>query len=185
MQRTRFKLVRQVSVGGIVLGHHHEARRILVQAMHDSRAKRAVHCRKIALEMVQEPCGKRTLAHAAPRMHHQVARLVQHHYIVVFVHDVERNLFGFERTRFLLDKLFHDNDHARFHAEILGSRGTAHLHLARGNQLLHVGARNVIHNADKELVYAFTVMFFFDEIIHSSGRGVAFLRFSFSSLICL
>ena len=110
-------------------------------------------------------------------MHHQIARLVDDHDIIIFVNDVQRNIFGFKRRRFLLNHLFNDNRHPRFNAEVLGDFATADLDFARFNQLLHVCAGDIFHNADKELVDTFTIMLFFYDIIHFSGRGFAALRY--------
>ena len=166
VERSSFELMRQMPVSRIVLGHHHEPRRILVQTVHDTRTKRTVHRRKIFLEMVQETCGKRSLAYTATRMNDQVAWLVDDHDIFVFVNDVERNVFWRERRRFLFNHLFDDNRHTRLDAEVLGDFATAHLDFARINQLLHVRAGNIFHNADKELVEALTIFFFVYDVIH-------------------
>ena len=166
MERTRFKLVRQMPMSGIVFRDHHKPRRILVQTMDNPRTERTVHGRKIFLEVVQESCGKRSLAHTITRVHHQIARLVDDHDIVIFVNDVQRNIFGFKRRRFLLDHLFNDNRHPRFYAEVLHDFATADLDFARFNQLLHVCAGDIFHNADKKLVDTFTIMLFFYDVIH-------------------
>ena len=166
MERARFELVRQMPVSSIVFCDHHKSRRILVQTMDNSRTERSVHSRKIFLKVVQKRCGKRSLAHAITRMHHQIARLVDDHDIIIFVNDVQRNIFGFKRRRFLLDHLFNDNRHSRLYAEVLHDLPTADLDFPRFNQLLHVRARYIFHNADKKLVDTFTIMLFFYDVIH-------------------
>ena len=153
-------------VCSVILCHHHKPRRILVQTVDNTRTERTVHGRKIFLEVVQECSGKRSLTHAITRMHHQIARLVDDHDIIIFVNDVQRNIFGFKRRRFLLNHLFNDNRHPRFYAEVLGDFATADLDFARFNQLLHVCAGDIFHNADKELVDTFTIMLFFYDVIH-------------------
>ena len=45
VERTRFKLVRQMPVSHIVFGDDHKPRRILVQTMDDTWTKRTVHRR--------------------------------------------------------------------------------------------------------------------------------------------
>ena len=49
--------------------------------------------------MVQKRSGKRSLAHTIARMHDQIARFVDDYDILIFVHNVERNIVGFKRRR--------------------------------------------------------------------------------------
>ena len=116
--------------------------------------------------MIQKTCGKRTILHTVTRVHHQVTRLVQDHDIVVFVNDVERDIFRFQRASFFFRNLVHHHHHAGFDTEILGGRNTTHLDFSCGNQFLNIRAGHVIHDTDKELVDAFTRMFFFNDIVH-------------------
>ena len=126
--------------------------------------------------MIQKACGKRPVLHAVTRMNHQVTRLVQHHDIIVFVHNIERYVFGFQGARFFFGNLVDHHDHASFDTEILGRGYTTYLDFACGNQFLNIRAGHVIHNTHKELVDAFASVFFFNEIIHYRSFDSTSLR---------
>ena len=116
--------------------------------------------------MIQQASRQGPVLHTVSRMHHQVAGLVQHHDVIVFVNDIQRDIFGFQGAGFFFGNLVHHHHHARFYAEILGSLRTAYLDFACGNQLLHVGTGHVFHDTHKKLVDALAGMLFIYEIVH-------------------
>lgn len=77
----------------VVLGHHEQAGRHAVDAVHDARAQRPAHLGERA-KMVQQPVDER--ARGVPRrgMHHEPLRLVDHADVRVLIHDVERHGLG-------------------------------------------------------------------------------------------
>src|SRR5436190_19540775 len=81
--RARGKLLRQVAVRRIVLGHDKASARFLVEAMDDARAFPPADAREISA-MGQERVDQGVLLMARSRMHHQTSRLVQDEKVVVF-----------------------------------------------------------------------------------------------------
>ena len=75
----------QRGMGRQALGHHHQARGVLVQAVHDAATRQLGQGRIVMQRGVQHGAG----AISCARMHHQPGRLVQHQQVFVLVDDVQ------------------------------------------------------------------------------------------------
>ena len=87
------QLAHKIGLSDFGFGHDQEAARILVQAMHDARARDGGELRSV----VQQCVGKRAVAVAAARVNDQAGRLVDHQYRLVLVHDRQRQRLRRER----------------------------------------------------------------------------------------
>ena len=94
----RGKLLPQVAVGDVVAGDEDQPAGLLVEAMHDAGARLAADLRKLG-EAVQQRVNQRAaiaivVGRARAGVHHHAGRLIDDGEVVVFVDDVERNIFG-------------------------------------------------------------------------------------------
>ncbi len=72
------------------LGHHHQAGGVLVQAVDDTGARYVDDVRHVVQQCIeQSPAGM-----PGGRVHNQPGRLVDHHDMVVFVDDIQLDIFG-------------------------------------------------------------------------------------------
>lgn len=71
------------------LGHHHQARGVLVQAMNDTGTR---HVDDV-WHVVQQRIEQGTAGMAGGRVHNQARRLVDHQDVVVFVDDIQLDVF--------------------------------------------------------------------------------------------
>ena len=83
MDASCLQLAHQVGLGDFGLGHDQQSARVLVQPMHDARARDGGELRR----MVQQRIGKRAVAVAAARVNDQPGRLVDDEDRLVLVHD--------------------------------------------------------------------------------------------------
>ena len=80
------------------LRHHHQTGSVFIQTVHDARA-RDIRDRRI----VMEKCVKyRTVRVSCARMNYQVARLVDHQNVIIFIDDVQWDILRLEAD-FLFD----------------------------------------------------------------------------------
>ncbi len=95
-----FELLRQALVRGVGLGDHEQARRILVQAMHDARPLDAANAGEAFAAMGDQSVDERSRGVAGCRVHDEPGRLIDDDEIVVFVDDVKRQAFAFDSRYF-------------------------------------------------------------------------------------
>ena len=76
--------------------HHHQTGGVLIQTVHDPRA-RHIGDRRI---VVQQRIQHSTVRVARARMHNQIARFVNHEDVIIFVNDIERNILRLEARLF-------------------------------------------------------------------------------------
>ena len=87
------ELCGEVLVGGIGLGHHHHAGRVLVQPVNDAGAFHTANAGQALAAVKQERIDQRAGRVAGAWMHHQTCRLVDDDEVGVLVQDVERDVF--------------------------------------------------------------------------------------------
>src|SRR2546426_769475 len=87
-----FELRRELPVSKVVLGHEHQTRSHLVQAMDDPWAQFPSRSGKAA-DVVQQGVDQRAGFHPGAHVHHHSGGLIYDHQIVVFVDDRERQVF--------------------------------------------------------------------------------------------
>ena len=76
----------------IGLGHHHQARRVLVEPVHDAGPLDAADAGERTLAMVQERVDERAGIVAGARVDDEARGLVDHDQLGVLMHDGERNV---------------------------------------------------------------------------------------------
>ena len=76
-------------VGGPPLGHHYQAARILVEAMHYAGPRLIAHVQLQAGEASEQGVDQRATAVPRRGVHHHPRGLIDHQHIGVLVHDVE------------------------------------------------------------------------------------------------
>ena len=79
------------AVGGVGLGHHHQAAGVLVEPVHDARPLDAADAGEAVAAMGDQRVDQRAGGVAGGRMHHQPGWLVDDDEVVVLVDDVERD----------------------------------------------------------------------------------------------
>ncbi len=88
--RAALQLLDQLGLRLQGLGHHHQAGGVLVQAVDNARARHVDDIR----HMVQQRIEQGATGMPGSRVHDQAGRLVDHHDLVVFVDDVQLDVFG-------------------------------------------------------------------------------------------
>src|SRR5690625_91619 len=115
----------QARVRGQRPRHHHQAGGVLVQAVHDARA-RQVGQRRI---VVQQPVQQRAVGVAGARVHDQAGRLGQHQQVGILVADVQ--VHGLRaQGHFRLQLRLQDDDLAAVHALARYGGGAVDMHAA-------------------------------------------------------
>jgi len=80
-------------MGPVVLRHHHQSGRVLVETVHDARAFDAADAGKAAAAMGDQRINQRAGFMPGGRMHHETFGLVDNDDVVIFVDDVKRDIF--------------------------------------------------------------------------------------------
>ena len=88
-----FEIRAQRRHGYVVLGHHQQPRRILVDPVHYARPQLAADAAQI-LAMRQEGIDQRSVFVTHSRMNHQPGRLVDDHQAFVLEHHTQRDVLG-------------------------------------------------------------------------------------------
>ncbi len=86
---TRLHLFDQLGLRLQSLGYHHQTRGVFIQAVNDTGARHVDDVR----HMVQQRVEQGTTGMPGSRVHDQPGRLVDHHDMVVFVDDIEFDIF--------------------------------------------------------------------------------------------
>ena len=89
----------QLAVRLVVLRHHHQAGRVLVEPVHDAGPLDPTDPRKARAAMGDQRIHQRAGAVSGRRVHHQPLRLVDHDQRVILENDVQRDVFRSRRGR--------------------------------------------------------------------------------------
>ena len=87
------KLRAERQMRGISFGRHHNAACVLVEPMDNARALFPANAGQRIAAMGDERVDERCLTIAGSRMHHHAGRFVQHDELVVFVQNIQRDVF--------------------------------------------------------------------------------------------
>jgi hypothetical protein len=129
--------------------HHHQPARVLVQAVHDARARQ----RSGVGPRVQQAVEQRPGPVAGSRVHHEPGALVHHEQRLVLVHDVEGHRLGPEGEGLGRRHEFHRDHVAGAHlARRRADDRGRDLHVAVFDQVLEVAARELGHACGQHLV---------------------------------
>ena len=90
-----FKLMRNSPVGGFGFCADHNACRVAVEAVDDTGSQFAAAFGQV-VAMEDKAIDERAVEVAAGRMDDEVGLLVYYDDVVVFIDDIERNIFGFD-----------------------------------------------------------------------------------------
>ncbi len=88
------ELLGQRFVRAVVLRRHHQPGRVLVEPVHDARALDAADPGKACPAMGDQRVDQRAGLVACGGMHHEAARLVDDDDVVIFIDDIERDIFA-------------------------------------------------------------------------------------------
>ena len=135
--------------------HHHQARGVLVEPVHDARARQRGGVRVAEQDAVEQ----RARPVARGRMHHQAGGLVDHQHVLVLVDDVQRDVLGLERLVLRRPTSSTCTRQPAFIARGGAGRNfTFDLHAAVGDQALQVGARELGRDGRQQLVQPLAVL---------------------------
>ena len=171
------ELSRQLLVRGVVLGDNHQPGCSAVQPVHDARTDFAADAAE-TLDVMQERIDERSAAVPGSRVHDHARRLVQHHHIIVFIHDAQRQGFRFDGRR--LRRRYVDRErltgaHLRARSKTTAGPG----HTAVFDQALQLRARLLGQQRRQEVIQARPIVIGLDEndaeVSHSvlGARGSA------------
>ena len=90
------KLARQLLVRRVVLRDHHDARRALVEPVHDAGPHLAADAAEV-LDVMEQRVDQRAGRIARGRVHHHAGRLVDDDDVGVLEEDLERQILGLRR----------------------------------------------------------------------------------------
>ncbi len=119
----------QTDQRGLVLGHHHHARRLAIEPMHDAGAPLAADAGQRIAAVVKERVDQRARLVRRRRMDDQPRRLVEHQQMRVLEKNGQRNVFGQILRRHGRRRTKNDALVGVHFAAGFGAR-PAHLHLA-------------------------------------------------------
>ena len=98
LRRFVLNLFGQGYMGVVVLRDNHDAAGILIQPVHDAGTDHAVDPRQIPA-VKQQRIDQRACVMPRRRVHHHAPGFVKHDHIVVFIDDVQRNIFRLRLQR--------------------------------------------------------------------------------------
>jgi len=90
----RRNLISKMGHGALGSGYHHQAAGVLVQPMNDPRARQS----GLAHEAMEQAVQQGAVPVTGTGVHHQAGVLIDHQERIVFVGQIERNLFGRKRS---------------------------------------------------------------------------------------
>ena len=119
------KLPRQLLVGLVVLGDHHQPRGAAVEAMHDPGTQLAADAAQVG-HVMEERVDECAAAMAGSRMHHHSCRLVEHDDVGILEENAKRQILGHwggRRRRGNLDRVALPGAHRRARPKRSGAAG--------------------------------------------------------------
>jgi len=141
---------RGLGVGG--LGHHEQSRGVLVDAVHEAYAGVVGVVVGIVAQMPGDGIDERAAIVAAAGVYDHTSRFVDDHEIVVFVYDVEGDVFGGDVILVTRAVHHHGDDVAGFHAVVALHGPAVHMDEACLSRLLYAVTRGVGQMVEEELV---------------------------------
>ena len=89
----RFQLLGQITVSRVILAYKKSSCSVLINTVDDSRAHNAVNTGQIALTVVHNSIYQSSAGVAVCRMDYHSFGLIYHQYIIIFVQNVQRDIF--------------------------------------------------------------------------------------------
>lgn len=149
------ELRRQPRMGQIVLRHHEEPARVLVEAVDDAGPAHPADARQAGAAMGDESVHQGARVVTRRRVHHEARRLVDHDEVVVLVGDHEVQAFGHRLRR---RRFRHDDAEGGARADLHGwieADGAVPAHVAGADEILKARARDVGEYPGERPVQAF------------------------------
>ena len=101
MRRMGLYLFGKAFMGFVGLSGDHDSRRIFIQSMNDARADDAIDAGQFPLTVVEQGIDQGPVIVSGCRMNDHPARLIDDDDILIFINDIERNIFGLNVIFFL------------------------------------------------------------------------------------
>ena len=146
------KLLRQVQHSLFGLSDNQQSTGIFVDAMHQPRAVTAV-VRQV-FKVIDQRINKGTAVVAVSRVYYHTRRLVYHQQTIVFIHYLQRYIFGYQQIFVRWVSKIHLHLIVSFHAMIRLHRLTVHEYIPLFSRLLHLIASSVFHEVHQKLIHA-------------------------------
>ena len=148
------KLSGQPGVGALVFGHDQNAGRVLVDAVDQSGSHVAALEKRQVLQMIGQGIDQRARIVAVAGMDDHAGRLVDDNQVVVFIQNVERNVFGDDFQ--FAERVGHDDLYPirGLHLITRLDGRAVHQNVAGVGRRLYAVARNAFHPVGQELVDA-------------------------------
>jgi len=135
--------------------HHHQTARVLVQPVHDARARQLCRARVTPEQAIEQ----RTAPVSGRGMHDEPGGLVDHQQMLVFMHHIDRYRLGVECLALLGGAHLHPQQiTGAYLVRGLDADAAIELHGPLLQQLLQVTARELGHQQGKRLVQAQPVL---------------------------
>ena len=136
------------------LGNDQQSAGVFVDAVHQSDARVVRVVSRQTAQMPSDSVDQRAVEVAHTRVDHKSCGFIDHHQLVVFVNDVERNILGLYRG-VVVRAVHHQRHHvARTNLIIAFHRTVVHVHHSRVACLLYAVTRRVLQLLEHELVDA-------------------------------
>ena len=143
---------RQALMGRVGLGDDEQARRILVEPVHDARPTHAADARQGVAAMADQRIDERARLVACGRMHDEAGGLVDDDEVLVLEDDVERNILALGLGRGGLGNGDFDGLAGPHLGRRVGGRLAVDRHGAALDQRLDAGARHAVARARQKAV---------------------------------
>ena len=146
------KLLRQVQHSLFGLSDNQQSASIFIDAMHQPRTVTAV-VRQV-FKVIDQRINEGTAVVAVSRMYYHTRRLVYHQQTIVFIHYLQRYIFGYQQILVRRMCKIHLHLIVSFHAMIRLHRLTVHEYIPLFSRLLHLIASSVFHEVHQKLIHA-------------------------------
>ena len=146
------KLLSQVQHSLFGLSDNQQSAGIFINAMHQPRTVTAV-VRQV-LKVIDQRINKGTAVVAVSRVYYHPRRLVYHQQTIVFIHYLQRYIFGYQQILVRWMRKIHLHLIVSFHAMIRFHRLTVYEYISLFSRLLHLIASSVFHEVHQKLIHA-------------------------------
>ena len=146
------KLLSQVQHSLFGLSDNQQSAGIFIDAVHQPRTITAV-VRQV-FKVIDQRIDKGTAVVAVSRVYYHTRRLVYHQQTIVFIHYLQRYIFGYQQIFVRRMCKIHLHLIVSFHAMIRLHRLTIYEYIPLFSRLLHLIASSVFHEVHQKLIHA-------------------------------
>ena len=148
LHSARLQLAHQIGLRDQRFGNHQQTRSVLVEPMHDTRARQFRDLRHMMQQRIEQGAARIAIA----GMHNQTHRFVDHQHLIVFKHDTERDGFRRIGRRIGFQRRLHAHALAAVDHHPGGSKLAIHRDLPRAYPGLNAIARKLRQQSGQSLV---------------------------------